>query len=237
MSNIIRIISSHKYIMIYIYGDSHAHYSFKNLKVPHNNLWKPSITMHRIGRDNHIINFINKENVQNNDIIILAYGEVDCRCHIQRQVDMGRNEDDIINELVTNYTKTIKNNITAANVNVIIVGVIPPTKQTDYERHHGPITHEFPFVGSDDDRVRYTSKVNNSLEAAAKNNKYIYFNPYSYYTRDDGTLKYELSDLNVHLGDNSEFLKRFNDLYETIPRPLANTQMYTMNLFGRRRLR
>ena len=192
--------------------------------------------MHRIGRDNHIVNFVNKENLQSNDIIILAYGEIDCRCHIQRQVDMGRNEDVIINELVTNYISTIKNNI-IANIKVIIVGVIPPTKQAEYEMRYGQITHEFPFVGSDDDRVRYTSKINNLLEAAAKNNNYIYFNPYSYYTRDDGTLKHELSDLGVHVGDNSQFLKSFMALYETIPGPPANTQMYTMNLFGRRRFR
>ena len=223
--------------MIYIYGDSHAHFSFKNLTLPHNNLWRASITMHRVGRDNKIINFINADFLQNNDIIILAYGEVDCRCHIQRQVDMGRNEDDIINELVTNYTKTIKNNITAANVKVIIVGVIPPTKKPDYERHDEPIANEFAAVGSDADRVRYTRKINNSLEEAAKNNKYIYFNPYSYYTSDDGTLKYELSDLTVHLGDNSHFLKSFMALYETIPLPPANPQMYTMNLLGRRRFR
>jgi len=223
--------------MIYIYGDSHAHYSFKNLKLPHNNLWRASITMHRIGRDNHIINFVNNENLQSNDIIILAYGEIDCRCHVQRQVDMGRNEDEIINELVTNYIRTIKNNITEAIVNAIIVGVIPPTKQTEHDALHGPIMHEFPFVGSDEDRVRYTRKVNNALEAAAKNNNYIYFNPYSYYTRDDGTLNRELSDLNVHLGDNSQFLKSFMALYETIPRAPVNNQMFTMNLFGRRRFR
>jgi len=224
--------------MIYIYGDSHAHFSFKNLTLPHYNLWRASITMHRVGRDNKIINFINADFLQNNNnIIIFAYGEVDCRCHIQRQIDMGRVEDEIINELVTNYIRTIKSNITAANVKVIIVGVIPPTKQTDYEGRHGPITHEFPFVGSDENRVRYTRKMNNLLEELANNNNYIYFNPYSYYTRDDGTLKYELSDLNVHLGDNSQFLKNFNDLHETIPRPPANNQMFTMNLFGRRRFR
>lgn len=221
--------------MIYIYGDSHAHFSFKNLNLPHNNLWRASITMHRVGRDNHIINFANKANLQNNDIIILAYGEIDCRCHIRRQVDMGKNEDEIINELVTNYIKTIKNNMTVASVKVIIVGVIPSTKKTDFEGHHGPITHEFPFVGSDEDRVRYTNKVNKLLETEAKNNNYIYFNPYLYYTRDDGTLKRELSDLGVHVGDNSHFLKSFVELYETIPRAPVNNQMFTMNLFGRRR--
>jgi hypothetical protein len=221
--------------MIHIYGDSHAHYSFKNLNLPHTNLWKASITMYRIGRDNRIINFRNRNHVQSNDIIILAYGEIDCRCHIQRQIDMGRNEDEIINELVTNYMRTIKNNITET-ANIIIVGVIPPTIQADYEILNGPITHEYPFVGTDENRIRYTNKVNNLLETESTKNNYIYFNPYSYYTRPNGALKHELSDLSVHLGDNSHFLERFMALHETILMPPVNNQMYTMNLFGSRRV-
>ena len=43
--------------MIHIYGDSHAHNSFKNLKLPYNDLHSNSLTMFRIGRDNTIINF------------------------------------------------------------------------------------------------------------------------------------------------------------------------------------
>lgn len=43
--------------MIYIYGDSHANFSFKNLKLHHNNLHSNGTTMFRIGRDNIIINF------------------------------------------------------------------------------------------------------------------------------------------------------------------------------------
>lgn len=201
--------------MIYIYGDSHASYSFKNLKINYTDLHENSITMYRIGRDNMIINF-NKDIIKNGDIIVLSYGEVDCRCHIQKQIDLGKNENDIINEIVNNYFKTIKNNIKDLDVKIIIVGVIPPTKQYDYEILHGPILHEFPFVGSDGDRVRYTNKVNQLLEEISINNNYIYFNPYSYYTRPDGTLKYELSDNSVHLGNNSFFLERFIDLHKKI---------------------
>lgn len=201
--------------MIYIYGDSHASYSFKNLKINYTDLHENSITMYRIGRDNMIINF-NKDIIKNGDIIVLSYGEVDCRCHIQKQIDLGKNEDDIINELVNDYFKTIKNNIKDLDVKIIIVGVIPPTKQYDYEILHGPILHEFPFVGSDEDRVRYTNKVNKLLEEISINNNYIYFNPYSYYTRSDGTLKFELSDNSVHLGNNSFFLEKFIDLYKKI---------------------
>ena len=200
--------------MLFLYGDSHTDRSFKNIKIPHRNYYQISITMFRIGRDNIIINFdSNHHNIDS--ILCFVYGEVDCRCHIKRQVNMGRNEDDIINELVNNYFKTIKNNIIYYK-KVIVVGVIPPTMQSEYENIHGPITHEFPFVGTDEDRVRYTMKVNKLLEELCNSNEYIYFNPYSYYTRDDGTLKFELSDTCGHLGNNSYFLEKFTELYRSI---------------------
>jgi RimJ/RimL family protein N-acetyltransferase len=201
--------------MIYIYGDSHAHNSFRNLKLNYTNLHCVSITMFLIGRDNNIVNF-NIDNIQSNDIIIFVYGEVDCRCHIQRQIDLGRNEDDVINELVSNYFTTLKNNLINIDAKIIIVGVIPPTKRNDYEIINGPIMHDFPFIGSDENRVRYTKKVNKLLEELSINYNYIYFNPYSYYERPDGTLKYELSDNVVHLGDNSFFLDKFTELYNKI---------------------
>ena len=196
--------------MIYIFGDSHAHFSFKGLKLPHKNYHCNSITMFRIGRDNILIKFNKDEVLHPNNLVVISYGEVDCRCHIQRQINSGRNEDEVINELVNTYFRTIVNNIDNTFVKVVIVGVIPPTKQSDYEVLHGPILHEFPFIGTDDDRVRYTSKVNKKLEELANKNNYTYFNPYAFYTRQDGTLKHELSDSIVHLGDNSYFLERFN---------------------------
>ena len=199
--------------MIYIYGDSHGEHSFRNLKLPYKDLHYSSVTMFRIGRDNTIINF-NKNIIKKDDIIVLVYGEVDCRCHIQKQINLGKNEDDIINELVNKYFISIKNNIINENVKIIIVGVIPQTKQSDYERINGPILHEFPFVGKDEDRVRYTNKVNKLFEELSNKNGYIYFNRYLYYTRPDGTLKHEFSDSIVHLRNNNFFLESFMDLYK-----------------------
>jgi hypothetical protein len=195
--------------MIYIYGDSHGGHSFKLLQLPHENHSQPSITMFRIGRDNKIINFVAQQ--KENDVIVLAYGEVDCRCHIQRQINLGRQEDECIEELVANYIQTIQN---IQKPNIILVGVIPPTRQVDYENVNGPIVSEFPFVGKDDDRVRFTNKVNLKLEEKAKQNQFIYFNAYDHYTNADGTLKHELSDTTVHLGDNSYFLNKFYELLQ-----------------------
>jgi hypothetical protein len=148
-------------------------------------------------------------------VVVLSYGEIDCRCHIQRQINDGRIEDEIINELVFKYFQTIKNNI-VTKCKIMIVGVIPPTKQTDFDKCNGPITHEFGFIGTDEDRVRYTSKVNLKLEEHAKKENYVYFNPYSNYTRQDGTLKHELSDGNVHLRDNLHFLEKFYECYKSL---------------------
>lgn len=170
--------------------------------------------MFRIGRDNIIINF-NKDEHNENSIIVMVYGEVDCRCHIQRQINMGLNEDDVIYNLVNNYFGTIKNNATIYK-KIIIVGVIPPSRQNDFEKIHGPITHAFPFVGSDEDRVRYTNKVNKLIEEFCNINGYVYFNPYHYYASEDGNLNFELSDTSCHLGNNSFFLEKFYELYNNL---------------------
>ena len=200
--------------MIFIYGDSHAHLNFKNTELPVVDKYKPSVTMFRIGRDNCIVNFdINDLDYEN--IYCFTYGEVDCRCHIQKQINLNRDEDEIIKELVVDYFNTIKNNIVKYK-KIIIIAVIPPTRQSDYEIIHGPILHEFPFVGTDMDRVRYTEKVNKEIEKLCHINSYIYFNPFSYYTRPDGTLKHELSDKTLHIGDNTYFLNEFNELIRNL---------------------
>lgn len=195
--------------MIYIYGDSHANYCFKNLPITHLKYHENSITMFRIGRDNLIVKFNKEDIAADAATIVFSYGEIDCRCHIHRQKELGRDEDDIIYELVNNYINTIKNNTDGLDANIFIVAVIPPTKQSDYELLYGQITHEYPFLGSDADRVRYTSKTNRLLELSSVKYGYHYFNPYNYYTRADGTLKYELSDNTVHIGDNKHFLDMF----------------------------
>ena len=195
--------------MLYIFGDSHACVSFQNLQIPHKNMYQNSVTMFRIGRDNTIINYNLDIDIASNTIL-LCYGEVDCRCHIGKQVNLGRNEDTVIIELVSDYFKTIKNNI--KNAKVIITSVIPPTSQIDFEIINGPITHEFPFVNSDEDRVRYTAKVNKRIEEFCLLNNYIYFDGYSFCRRDTGTLSYEFSDKCVHLKDNSHFIQNFHNI-------------------------
>jgi hypothetical protein len=182
--------------------------------------------MHRIGRDNIIINF-NKNQIKEKDTIILVYGEVDCRCHIQRQINLGREEDTIIEELVSNYFRTIKNNV-QENTNIIIVGIVPPTYKLDHETLENYDTKNmFPTIGTNENRVRYTYKVNKLLNENANKNNYVYFHPYSYYTREDGTLKPELSDNILHIGNNTYLLEKFEELYKEI-NPQYKDELFTI---------
>ena len=164
--------------------------------------------MFRVGRDNYIMNF-NSEEHNKDSILCFAYGEIDCRCHVFRQKELGRDEDVIILELVLQFFRALTTHI-KAHKQVIVVAVIPPLKKDDYEKVHGPITHAFPFLGTDEDRVRYRNKVNTLLKILCEKHRYTFFNPYDdYYRAPDGTLKYELSDTYCHLGNNTHFLEEF----------------------------
>lgn len=196
--------------MIYIYGDSHAEFNFKNFALKHINLREYSVTMHRVGRDKQIIGFNNSHNGKDN-IFIFCYGEVDCRCHIGKQIVLGRNEDDIINELVIEYINAIKSNIKEFK-KILICSITPTQNKEKFENIHGPIKHQFPFVGTNSERAKYTYKMNQLLKNECTINGFVFFDVYDYYTDDNGLLKWELSDEICHIKDNSYILQKLNDI-------------------------
>lgn len=181
--------------MIYLYGDSHARESFKNLPCPHEMMAENSVTMHRIGRDKVVVNWVPCEP---NDTLFFVYGEVDCRAHVGKQIALGRDEDSVINEVATEYIDTIQKVAVHGHVNV--VSVIPPTAEGDYRAQYPG--YPLPFVGTDEERVRYTKKLNACLRQLCHTAGFIFFDPYAPYMREDGCLRRELSDGNVHVGNN-----------------------------------
>lgn len=184
---------------MYIYGDSHAMLLFHDCKLDHTNFFQYAITMHRIGRDSSIYNF--KQEHNNSDrVFCIVYGEVDVRCHIGVQREKGREVDDICKELVTSYFKTIHTNITSYK-QIIIIAIPPPVEKEDHT--HGD---HVPFIGTNAERVDYTNRMNRLIEELCKEYSYTYFNPFDLYKRENGCLKYELSDNCLHIGKNDHFL-------------------------------
>lgn len=197
---------------LFIFGDSHGRFNFANLSIKHLNLSQNSITMHRVGRDTEIPNFDQKY-LSLNSVFVFCYGEVDCRCHIGRQVALGRAVETVVDTLVQQYIQTIIVRITEKK-KVIVCSVVPPVKRGDYEDKFGPITHEFPFVGTDDERVKYTKLVNKQLQQACMTNGFIFFDFYDCFARPDGTLEFEKSDQICHIVQNTPILNQFMSLIE-----------------------
>ena len=186
--------------MLFVFGDSHAEFNMKGFPLQHHNLRQYSITMHRIGRDNTIVNFINFFN-NPASTFLLFYGEVDCRCHIGKQIALGRKLDEIIEELVGNYFRTISNNIKSYK-QIIIGSVTPPTRKEKYESNHGPVTHGFPFIGTDEERSLYTRLVNEKMKEYCDKYNYTFLDLTPYYADEDGMMIFEKSDTRVHIKDN-----------------------------------
>lgn len=162
--------------------------------------------MHRIGRDGAIPNFTRRMDKHANTLV-MVYGEIDCRCHIERQKQQGRHEDDIIKVLSEAYMRTLTKQCRNAR-RVIVVAVIPPVRRSEYEKLNGPITHAFPILGTDKDRIRYREKLNECLQRLChQNERFHYIDPYLPYMNKDGALNYTLSDGNIHIGQPEHVLQ------------------------------
>jgi hypothetical protein len=186
--------------MIYIFGDSHARFNFTDLELPNINLNESSITMHRIGRDSAIIN-LDQNYCSPDSIFVISYGEIDCRCHIGKQVRLGRSVDEVCNTLVDAYIKAITTNITSYK-KIIICPVVPPMSN---KKCILPSDFPYPMIGDDEERSKNTRHVNSLLKKACELHGFTYLDFYNHYTDLDGTLNYEYSDKIVHIQEN-EFI-------------------------------
>ena len=187
--------------------------------------------MFRVGRDkDHFINFDNLHlslafadavdcaGVHNDDVVVFCFGEIDCRCHIHRQVDLGRDANQVIRELVDAYIDVITANARRRpKLHIIVCGVVPPRDFESFTRVHGIITHAFPFVGTDEQRVQYTRSMNARLRETSDQYGYVFLDVFADYANSVGILPEQISDGNSHIGDTravqlqlQNILERFN---------------------------
>ena len=197
--------------MLYIFGDSHANFCFRDLTthIPVVNCFQNSITLHRVGRDRVFPNFNPSFNTHES-IFMFLYGEVDCRCHINTQLKQDRTLDEICSTLTQNLIQAIKTRCNLSSYPIIICSVVPPVRQQDYEAINGPITHDLPFRGTDEERVLYTQTLNDHLKKACEQEQFVYFDIYSLYANEQGLLDYHLTDQTVHIQKNQTLLQKFN---------------------------
>lgn len=143
-------------------------------------------------------------------LLIFCFGEIDTRCLIHKQIhEKRRQEDEVINTLADSFI----DNMLSIHYPIAIMSVVPPIKFFEENYDSKAAHHNFPFNGSDEDRSRYTRKLNIRLQEKCKEKNIIYINIYDAYKDEKGFLRKEDSDGGVHISNKSkayEVIKQLN---------------------------
>jgi len=145
-------------------------------------------------------------NIKDGDTIVFCLGEIDCRCHIHKHVTDTTSYQHIIDNIVDSYFEAIEVNVTVSQIklrNVCVYNVVPPVQK--YNTLESP---EYPYLGTDEERKRYVLYFNEKLKEKCVEKGYVFFDVYDHYTDENGYLRKDLSDGNVHIR-NGIHISRF----------------------------
>lgn len=183
--------------MIYTYGDSHSMFGWRDVNITRVNInhLGPKL-MYSFGRDNSIVTNLNL--LRPGDCIIFCFGEIDCRCHVHKFVNKNNQTYmDTIDHIVSLYMQTVINNANickSKDVKVCVYSVPPPIKRID-----GIENQEYPFLGTDYERLSYHQYMNQALKQKCIENDLLFFDVYKYYSDSEGFLIRDYSDGICHI--------------------------------------
>jgi len=189
-------------MIIHTIGDSHSWHGFNTNKSNKssniiNHHISPATLAYSVGRDKlNRLDIRKFDDIKDNDILIFSFGEIDCRCNIKKHTteeNYKKNIDDIVN----NYIETIKLNIQLSGINfkkICIYNVVPPPRRINTLENK-----DYPFLGSDQERLNYVLYFNYKLKHYCNINNYIFFDVYNKYSDKDGFLLRQFSDGHVHI--------------------------------------
>jgi hypothetical protein len=153
---------------------------------------------------------IRNYHIKDGDTIVFTFGEIDCRCHIHKHITEATTYKDIINDLVENYLEAIELNVSISKIklkNICAFNVVPPV-----QRKNTPENPEYPYLGTDDERKKYTLYFNETLKDKCKQKGYIFIDVYNHYIDENGFLKKDLSDGNVHISNGVYIMDFMNKI-------------------------
>ena len=192
---------------IHTIGDSHSGYGWTGIIQHH----LGSVLCYSFGKEKLNRCDIRNFNIKDDDTIVFCLGEIDCRCHIHKHITETTRYQDIINNIVDNYFEAIELNVSISQIklkNVCVYNVVPPIQK--YNTFENP---EYPYLGTDEERKQYALYFNEKLKEKCIEKEYIFFDIYNNYIDEDGYLRKDLSDGNVHIGNGiyiSNFIKENN---------------------------
>lgn len=188
---------------IHTFGESHAMFGWRNL--PYINIHHiPATLCYSVGRDGLNRLNIRYGGVEEGDVVIYCFGEIDCRCQIQKYTNETTTYKDVIDPIVERYIDVIKlNQQQVGNITTCIFNVVPAARKGTFSE-----APEYPHIGTDAERKMYVEYFNSKLREHCKLNNFIFIDVYSKYQDSEGYLNFEYSDGVVHI-NNPIFIEEF----------------------------
>ena len=180
---------------IHTIGDSHARFGWTN--IINHNCW--SMLCYNFGREK--LNRVNISNfdIKDGDTVVFCFCEIDCRCHIHKNINDDISYQSIIDDIVSNYFEAIQINITVSGLNfkkICVYNVVPPIEK--YNTEENP---SYPYLGTDEERKDYVLYFNKKLKEYCIKYSYTFFDIYDKYIDNNGYLRKDLSDNIVHINN------------------------------------
>lgn len=161
----------------------------------------------------YITYLLSRNEIDKHSWWIFSVGEIDIRCLFHKQIyTYNRQEDDVIETLVDDYISNIQS---LNHPQTILCTIIAPAKTEGFEaQQQHTINSQYPFIGSDTDRNRWTLKTNTYLKAMCHNKNIHYIDIYTLFKNSDGFLDHQYIDADmIHVAKNDkivDILHNFN---------------------------
>jgi hypothetical protein len=180
---------------IHTIGDSHSKFGWDGISIVHH---LGPILAYSFGKNPCRLD-IKSLRIRDGDTIIFCFGEIDCRCHVNKFITDKKSFEMIIDNIVENYVDAI---ITCTrdlmNCKICVYNIVPPVKKT--ETKENPL---YPFIGSDAERKTYVEYFNMRLREVCRCKNIYFIDVYEKYCDDDGFLNKCYSDGHVHIKDGN----------------------------------
>lgn len=129
--------------------------------------------------------------VRDGDSLVLFAGEIDVRSHYDSQWPARGSVDALSRELAEGGVRAVVRLAEAAGARAAVSAVTPASIQRENPK--------FPFRGTRDERVAWTTALNDAFRQACAEANITFVDHHAAYADDRGLLREELSDGSVHI--------------------------------------
>jgi hypothetical protein len=136
------------------------------------------------------------------DMVMLSFGEIDCRLHIYFQHKKSNEKysiGELIDRTIANYGQVMAQ-LKERRVNFCVYCVSPATKVGN--------EYKYPFYGTPEIRSQITRMFNEKLRAFCEKNSYVFIDIYDRVADEDGLMLQKYAGDDIHLNKNAVGLVR-----------------------------